>query len=62
MHSYTTNINIKEVEIQLREEKSKFAKAFHRGKSMSELKDVVEKIHTLEQKFTALKLFNFNRQ
>ena len=62
MQSQITNTNIKAVEAELRAEKSKFAKAFHKGKSMSELKDVVDKIHTLEQKFTALTLHNYNRQ
>lgn len=62
MPSHITNTNIKEVEAELREEKSKFAKAFHQGKSMSELKDVVDRIHSLEKKFTALTLHNYNKQ
>jgi hypothetical protein len=62
MGSQIINSNLKAVEAELREEKSRFAKAFHQGKSMSELKDVVDKIHLLEKKFTALTLHNYNRQ
>jgi hypothetical protein len=57
-----TNMNILQLEAELREEKSRFAKAFHRGKSMSELREVVEKIHTLEKKFSALVFGGFNKQ
>jgi len=62
MQHSITNTNIQQLEAELREEKSKFAKAFHQGKSMSELKDVVNKIRLLEKKFTALALQNFNNQ
>ncbi|MEP6845317.1 MAG: hypothetical protein ABI861_04915 [Panacibacter sp.] len=62
MHSHITNTNIKQLEAELREEKSKFAKAFHKGKSMSDLKDLVSKIHQLEKKFIALSLKGYNRQ
>ncbi|QEC68712.1 hypothetical protein FRZ67_15885 [Panacibacter ginsenosidivorans] len=62
MSSQITQTNIQKIESALRAEKSKFAKAFHQGKSMSELKDVVDKIHTLEKKFSALTLQNYNRQ
>ena len=62
MSSHITQANIQKIEAELRAEKSKFAKAFHQGKSMSELKDVVDKIHTLEKKFTSLSLQNFQRQ
>lgn len=61
MQHPVTNNYIKQLEAELREEKSKFAKAFHKGKSMSELKDVVEKIHQLEKKFTALLFQGFNK-
>jgi len=56
------NTNIKQLEAELREEKSRFAKAFHQGKSMSELKDLVEKIHMLERKFFALVFKGFSKQ
>jgi hypothetical protein len=62
MSSHITQTQIKKIEAELRAEKSKFAKAFHQGKSMSQLKDVVDKIHMLEQKFSALNLQNYNRQ
>ena len=62
MHIPVTNTNIKQLEAELREEKSKFAKAFHRGKSMSELKDEADKIHQLEKKITVLVLQTFNKQ
>ena len=61
MYSHVTNITVEQIEVELREEKSKFARAFHRGKSMTELKDVVEKIHTLEQKIKGLLQHSFGR-
>lgn len=62
MQSHIPHINIHQLEAELREEKSKFAKAFHRGKSMGELRDVVDKIHSLEQKVRNLLQQSFNRQ
>ena len=62
MSSHITQTTIQKIEAALREEKSKFAKAFHQGKSMSQLKDVVDKIHMLEKKFNALNLQNYSRQ
>jgi hypothetical protein len=62
MNRPLTNINIMQLEAELREEKSRFAKAFHGGKSMSELREVVEKIHMLEKKFSALVFKGFNKQ
>ena len=62
MHVHIANTNIAFLEAELRAEKSKFAKAFHRGKSMSDLKDLVNKIHRLEEKFMALKPGDYNKQ
>ena len=62
MSSHITQANIQKIEAELRAEKSKFAKAFHQGKSMSELKDLVEKIHMLERKFFALVFKGFSKQ
>jgi len=62
MHSHITNINIQQLEAELREEKSKIARAFSQGKSMSQMNDVIEKIHKLEKKFNALKLKEFQKQ
>lgn len=61
MQHSISNTNIKQLEAELREEKSRFAKAFHRGKSMSELRDVIEKIHLLEKKFYELVFKGFNK-
>ena len=62
MSSHLPQTSIQKIEAALRAEKSKFAKAFHQGKSMTELKDVVDKIHRLEKKFNALNLQNYSRQ
>ena len=62
MPVHITNTNIAQLEAELRAEKSKFAKAFHGGKSMSDLKELVSKIHKLEKKFTALNPQNYNKQ
>ena len=62
MPVHITNTNIAQLEAELRAEKSKFAKAFHGGKSLSDLKDLVSKIHRLEEKFMALTLHSYNKQ
>ena len=57
-----SNTYIQQLEAELREEKSKFAKAFHSGKSLSELKDVVDRIHMLEKKFKAFIFQGFKKK
>jgi hypothetical protein len=62
MYTHIINTNLAKLEAELRAEKSKIARAFNQGKSMSEMNDVVEKIHKLEEKFNALKLKDFHKQ
>jgi hypothetical protein len=39
---------------ELQQEKTNLALAFHRGKSLADLKDLVSKIHCLEEKLVAI--------
>lgn len=52
-----SNINIPipiKIEEELKQEKTNLALAFHRGKSLSDLKDLVSRIHCLEEKLIAI--------
>ncbi|QEC67348.1 hypothetical protein FRZ67_08585 [Panacibacter ginsenosidivorans] len=41
------------IERELKQLKKNLALGFHRGKSLSELKDIISKIHSLEEKLIA---------
>jgi hypothetical protein len=54
MQSILNNADMARIEQELRKERDFFALAFHRGKSMSDLTELVSRIHYLEEKLDAL--------
>jgi len=60
MQSILNNADAAKMEQELRKEKDAFALAFHRGKSMSDLAELVSRIHHLEEKLDALSGNNTN--
>lgn len=60
MHSILYDFEFMRVQRQLTLEKHLFAKAFHRGKSLSELKKQLKQISNLEKKYKALSVVHYN--
>lgn len=50
MHNNIKTLPSVRIEKELKQERNKLALAFHRGKSLSELKELLGKIHCLETK------------
>ncbi|CAN5573572.1 hypothetical protein BH10BAC2_BH10BAC2_09950 [soil metagenome] len=60
MHSILNNPDLAMLEQELRKERDYFAVAFHRGKSLSDLKEQLTKIRSLEKQLALLLHFSLN--
>ncbi|MBG9374924.1 hypothetical protein I5907_01655 [Panacibacter sp. DH6] len=60
MQSILYDFEFMRVQQQLKLEKHLFARAFHRGKSLSQLKKQLNQISKLERKYKALSIVQYN--